>query len=521
MDANRRQTLFTVLTALLCLAVLAAGVLLSVSYFSRGMNLRAVDMQKYAKVEMEDEVYTVSVDADAIVKDFHLPNPKNTTLDLSRYPDVETVYSLTFLVTPRAEGGWVIQTGSDRVTAAADLRKGGLKLTNTEWVWTEQDMKNAYRNGLEYPRKLSMKKYVLCGKNSAGGYVLTVDHERMLRAAGWDLPEDESTRKAHTGYKAILSLGYYVTPLTEGFLVETSSTLQDVYAMLLENGVRLTDTTWTYTLAEVGALYEEQHPPVPEATASETEAQPVDTGAQEQGPDQPASQSVLTSLYHVDQTPVREAIRQVKEQWYGKSLKSSEVVANFFAVARSDTAAHGNCFRLVYKITTTSGTEYLAADVVDLAAGAGVSASDVKLTAKKSAAEAASTADLPADQYTVYTLSGGAMVYAEDGGASPFNGDGLLFPNSLTERIAEADVWELVVPSDKTLLQLLGYARNEIFARCGNKFSDTSAYTRFYANYAWYQPKGSVSYNTIKQQYPVAAENIEFIKAMEKLIKEG
>ena len=153
MDARGRQTLFMVLTLVLCLAVLAAGVVLSIGYFTQGRNLRAVDMRKYAKVEMEDEVYTVSVDADAIVRDFHLPNPKNTTLDLDRYPDVETVYSLTFLVTPRAEGGWLIQTGSDRATAAADLRKGGLKLANTEWTWTEQDMKNAYRAGLEYPRK--------------------------------------------------------------------------------------------------------------------------------------------------------------------------------------------------------------------------------------------------------------------------------------------------------------------------------------------------------------------------------
>ena len=266
MRTKGKQVLFMALTVVLCLAVLAAGVVLVLSYYKKGQNLRAVDMQKYAKVEMEDEVYTVSVDADAIVKDFHLPNPKNTTLDLSRYPDVATIYSLTFLVTPRTEGGWLVQTGSDRTTAADDLRKGGLKLVNTEWTWTEQDMKTAYRAGLEYPRRLSMKKYVLCGKNSMGGYVLTVDHERLLRACGWDLPDDEATRKAHTGYKAVLSLGYYVTPLLEGFLVETSSTLENVYALLLDNGVRLTDTTWTYTLAEVEALYEQQHQSEPEPT---------------------------------------------------------------------------------------------------------------------------------------------------------------------------------------------------------------------------------------------------------------
>ena len=518
MDVKGRQTLFTVLTVLLCLAVLAAGVLLCVNYYSQGRNLRDVDMRKYAKVDMEDEVYTVSVDADAIVKDFHLPNPKTTNLDLSRFPDVEAVYSLTFLVTPQAEGGWLIQTGSDRPSAAEDLRQGGLRLVNTEWTWTEQDMKNAYRDGLEYPRRLSMKKYVLCGKNSMGGYVLTVDHERMLRATGWDLPEDESVRKAHTGYKAIVSLGYYVTPLTDGFLVETSSTLENVYAMLLDAGVRLTDTTWVYTLAEVEELYAEQHA-APEATPA---PESVPDAESSPGPEaaQPESNRILDSLYHVDQTPVRQAIRQAKEQKYGATLKSSEVIGSCFVTAKTDSAEHGNVFRLVYAISAAGGKEYLVADAFDLRED-GLPMADVKLTVVKSQQEALSTAAFDPNVYTVHVLTEGGMVHPEDGGASPFNGDGLLFPDSLTVKITDADVWSLAVPADRTLLQLLGYGRNEIFARCGNKFSDTSVYTKFYANYAWYQPKGSVSYNTIKARYPVAAENIDFIKAMEKLIREG
>ena len=72
MSAKAKQTLFMVLTVLLCLVVLAAAGVVCYGYYSRGLNLRAVDMQKYAKVEMEDEVYTVSVDADAIVKDMRL-----------------------------------------------------------------------------------------------------------------------------------------------------------------------------------------------------------------------------------------------------------------------------------------------------------------------------------------------------------------------------------------------------------------------------------------------------------------
>lgn len=513
MGAKGRQTLFMFLTALLCLVVLAAGLVLCYGYYDRGMNLRAVDMQKYAKVEMEDEVYTVSVDADAIVKDMHLPDPKSTTLDLSRYPDVATIYSLTFLVTPRDEGGWNIQTGSDRATAAEDLRRGGLKLINTEWTWSETDMKTAYRAGLEYPRKLSMKKYVLCGKNSMGGYVLTVDHERMLRACGWDLPDDEAVRKAHTGYKAVMSLGYYITPLIEGFLVETSSTQENVYAMLLENGVKLKDTTWTYTLAEVEALYEEQHQATAEPEPT-PEPQPVAPQAGE-------SQGVLTSLYRYDQTAARTAIREAKAQKYGDGFQSSTVLGSCFAVAKGDQSPHRNVLRIVYEIATAGGKEYLAADLYDLTWEGRPTAADVQLTKKSTRDEALSTEDMDPNLYAIHVLTEGAMIYPEDNGASPFSADGLLFPNSLTERITTADVWQLPIPADRTLLQLLGFGRNEIYARCGNRFADTSVYTKFYANYPWYQPKGSVSFNTIQSEYPVAAENIEFLKGMEQLIKEG
>ena len=131
------------------------------------------------------------------------------------------------------------------------------------------------------------------------------------------------------------------------------------------------------------------------------------------------------------------------------------------------------------------------------------------------------TGDFDPNLYTIQVLQEGSMVYPEDVGTSPFNGDGLLFPESLTERITDAQVWSLPIPQDMTLLELLGYARNEIFARNGNKFSDSSVYTRFYSNYTWYQPRGSISFNAIQAKYPVACENIEFFKTLEQLIKEG
>jgi hypothetical protein len=271
-------------------------------------------------------------------------------------------------------------------------------------------------------------------------------------------------------------------------------------------------------MEEVEALYEAQHQepeptPAPEPAQTAAALGAEGDGSENEGP--------LTSLHGVNQTPVRMAIRQAKEQKYGAAFKSSEVIANYFCVAEDDGATHRNCFRVVYAVSTTAGKAYLTADLFDLTADRVPTAEEVRLTVKNNAQEAVKTDEFDPGLYTVYVLTEGSMIYAEDGGASPFHDSGLLFPDSLTEQIQEGDVWRLAIPADKTLLQLLHYGRNEIYARCGNKFSDSSEYTRFYSNYSWYQPRGSISFDTIRQQYPVAAENIMFLNAMEQLILEG
>ena len=56
---------------------------------------------------------------------------------------------------------------------------------------------------------------------------------------------------------------------------------------------------------------------------------------------------LLTSLYHVDQSPVRRAIQEAREQHFGDGVKSSEVIGSCFAVAKDEAAEHGNVFRIV------------------------------------------------------------------------------------------------------------------------------------------------------------------------------
>ena len=141
------------------------------------------------------------------------------------------------------------------------------------------------------------------------------------------------------------------------------------------------------------------------------------------------------------------------------------------------------------------------------------------LTVEKDRSAAKSTADLK--DYTVYTLSEGSMVFPENKDKSPFDKDGLVMAKSIKESVSYDELWDIPATDEMTLLKLLGYARNEMFARGGHKFNDTSNYYKYFKQFSWYKPTGSVSADALAEQYPATKKNITTIKFLENLIKNG
>lgn len=256
---DTRRMVLQLVTLLLCMAVLLAGILVCLYYFQSGANLRYVNMRQYACVDKDENGnYTLSVDVEGIIHDYYLPDPSTTELDLTRYPDVQALYSLSFLVTQEGENYRISTASTLSSDPAKALKKGALVLQNTQWTWTSSDMAAAYAKTLEGLRQISIQDYVLCGKNLDGRYLLTVDKERLLRYCRWELPEDEEAKKSHKGYEAIMSLGFYVTETEGGYRVETTSTLTDVVEILAQYGVEIRDTVWVWPLDTIEALYQQQ-----------------------------------------------------------------------------------------------------------------------------------------------------------------------------------------------------------------------------------------------------------------------
>lgn len=119
--------------------------------------------------------------------------------------------------------------------------------------------------------------------------------------------------------------------------------------------------------------------------------------------------------------------------------------------------------------------------------------------------------------YAMQPEAGAAAEAAADvpGRAAAFDENGFVFGDS-SERLLTEDELRALPPLDGyTQLQLLGFARNEIFARYGNEF-ESKAYIDHYSQYEWYNalPKSKID-NFEAIMNPTEIANIFLIQSIE------
>ena len=512
----------TALILLICAVVIGA-------HFLTGRSLQRIDVSEYATVHSNGaDGYTAELDIDRLITEERLHNPTETEKDL--YPEIAALKALALRVTPKGDG-FEVETVTAGTDPTALLKKHGIRLINTKWTMSRAEMAAAAGQQTTESKDLTFSNYVKTVRTESGAYTAVLDIRSLFRDAGVDPTADPN---ANPAAKALRSLDVICQKTEDGYRIQTASTLPTVKEDLMTAGIRLMHTQWTWTDAEMEAhlgTVTPLEPPVTAAPETPVPETPAPDASEMPGTETPAPETTapatqepsrnaeaIDSLYGFDQTEVRKAIRAAKEQKYGAKIDASEILYNYFAVG-NDQTAHGNVFRIVYKITTSGGSEYLVADVYDLELETGYKASDVKLTEATDRSTAKSTADLK--DYKVYTLTGGSMVFPENKDKSPFDKDGLVMEKSLKETLSYDELWDIPATDEMTLLQLLGYARNEMFARGGLKFSDTSNYYKYFKQFKWYKPTGKVTADDLAKMYPSTKKNITTIKFLETLIKEG
>ena len=508
------------------LILIICGVVIGAHYLT-GRNLQRIDVSEYVTVQTDGaNGYTAVIDIDRMITKERLHNPTET--EKERYPEIAALKELQIRITPQGDG-YELETVTSGEDPTALLKRHGIRLVNTKWSVSKAEIEASAGQEPAQSTELHFPNYVRTGRSETGEFTASLDLFELLSDAGFDGTADPET---NIGARALRSLDVVCQKNGDDYLLQAASSLPTVMEDLKTAGIRIVDTQWTWSEAEMEAHIGTVKPlDPPETSAPETTA-PETSAAETPAPETPASEepvqtpeatpernaNAIKSLYGFDQTDVRKAIRAAKEQKYGGSLDSSEIRYNYFAVG-SESSEHGNVFRLVYKITTSGGTEYLIADVYDLESETGYAAKDVHLTVKNDRSSARSTEDL--NGYTIHTLNEGSMVFAENKNKSPFDKDGLVMAKSISEAVSYDELWDIPATDEMTLLRLLGYARNEMFARGGHKFGDSSNYLKFYKQYKWYKPTGKVTADELAKIYPATKKNISTIKYLEDLIKNG
>ena len=518
-------------------AVLVAGIIVAAASAISGFTALQIPMDHYAIYEPDGHGgYTAKVDAQRIVKDFHLPDPelaeangrRSVAERIDDFPEIKLLYQLGIDVQTMPDGSYVFNTELFADLTAKQVNEilmaGGLRLTNTSWTLTRDELAACLKT-------FSIPQYIVVYRAANGDLIASLDTEKLLRDVG-----------AYFGGNApeslvavIRTLGVGVSHAGDKFDFSTTSTDTHVTEKLQKGGIQMIDTAWTWTADELAKRVQAGQPSTPIDTpmTDDTPAPgdtpaPDDTAMPSNTPaptatvaPAPSKTGSLDSLRGYNQTALRKNIRTAKERYFGNDFKASEIKYNYFAVADNPDAQYANCFRIVYKITKKSGgTVWAVADAYNVKENTPPSAESIKITVYSKESDAKATDDFPTDDYTVHTLTGGSMVF--DGAPkTPFDDDGLVLAKALTATITEDELWDLPQTKDYTLLQVLGFARNELFAQAGHKFSETGMYGKHFSKYSWYKPKGEVTATELGKQYPKTVKNITTIKSLEDLIRNG
>lgn len=119
------------------------------------------------------------------------------------------------------------------------------------------------------------------------------------------------------------------------------------------------------------------------------------------------------------------------------------------------------------------------------------------------------------DSEPVYQEETEAISDEESNSVPSFDKNGLLFWDSNERYLSEDEIYALKNNEEYDFQSLLGFARNEIYARRGYAFKEDGPYYPFYMQYEWYSDiPHSVFGDEVFNEYEIA--NRDLIVKIEK-----
>ena len=364
-----------------------------------------------------------------------------------------------------------------------------------------------YVTSRAYAEELDPEMYTSIGRDAEGRPTATVDVDAILRDYGLPNPTNVDVQAGdYAEVAALCSMKVTATYAeTDGFLhVSLAADTETLHRC----GILLVKSEWDQALPPMTSdlwTGETDAPPAAQTPAEETAV--MEEGYLSLLLDGNAGGLNLRSVCERVQSERDKAANAA----FGEEYTSTKISISF--LVDSGGAVVRNIYRVVYRISEktenadTRETTYLSVDVVGLkwTAASGVGFSAVRTETYETQAAATDLTDYLDDGYTVTKLSGGGVVVEDkvtfdQNGFVRFTGrpTSFMLANGVYwsptyNLLTEDAIWKLTATEERSLVNLLRYARREIYARHGLTFdADTEKeFYDFYHRYAWYRGSGT------------------------------
>ena len=250
----------TVLILVIC------GVLIG-AHFLTERNLQKIDVSSYVDIKRDGSAgYTFELNVERMLYTEHLIDPPEAEAD--RYPEIKALKTLGVRATEQ-DGQYVFETVSTSTDTHFNetLKKGGLKLVNTQWTWTKEQVSEKLGEQRGSVIKLRYPDYIVTKQNAEGSFSASLDIVRLMRDAHVDPNADPET---DAGLRAMNSLGIACTKNADAWLLQATSTSETITDDLREAGLQIAETQWTWTDAEMQAHLGAAETPTPTEAPTET-----------------------------------------------------------------------------------------------------------------------------------------------------------------------------------------------------------------------------------------------------------
>ena len=193
----------TALILVICAIIIGA-------HFMMERNLQRISIPQYVNVASDGQGgYAFSLDVDRMIFSEHLIDPPAS--EQAKYPEIAALKTLGVRATER-DGAYALETISTSTDTHFNetLKKGGIKLVNTQWTWSREQIAALLNEDRGTLKQLRYSDFIRTKRDADGKFDAALDLKALMQQAG----VLDSINAAYHGHSEVVSYAHYQRPDT-------------------------------------------------------------------------------------------------------------------------------------------------------------------------------------------------------------------------------------------------------------------------------------------------------------------